>query len=165
MNELIKQFGINWRLLLAQAVNFLVLLYILKRFAYTPILNMLRKRKEEIAKGILLRDEAEENLAQIGVLKETTIEEAKKEALEIVSKGEVIAKEKREAILAETVKKSEGIITEAKRVILQEKAIMTEKFIGDAEELVRMGIVKVIGRMPAEERDRELIHEAMQALK
>ena len=164
MSELIKEFGIDWKLLAAQAINFFVLLYVLKRFAYTPILNMLRKRTEEIEKGIRFRDEAEENIKQIGILKEKTLEAAKSEAFGIVSKGETLAKEKREEILAETAKKSESIITEAKRLIREEKAKMGEEVFRDAEELVRQGIAKVLGKMESEERDRILIQQALEEL-
>ncbi|TSC75150.1 MAG: F-type H+-transporting ATPase subunit b [Parcubacteria group bacterium Gr01-1014_33] len=165
MSELIHEFGVDWRLLLAQAINFFVLLYVLKRFAYVPILNMLRKRKGEIEKGIRLRDVAEENLKRIDTLKEETLDQAKTDALAIVSQGVLLAREKKDEILAETAKKSEGIILEAKRMIREEKAKMTEEFVGDAEEIVRLGIARVLGKMPAEKRDQELIHEAMQALK
>ena len=165
MSELIREFGIDWRLLLAQAVNFFVLLYVLKRFAYAPILNMLRKRRQEIEKGIELRDEAEKNLKEIGILKEEAIEEAKQEALGIVSKAETIAKEKKEEILAETAKKSEGIITEAKRVIREEEHKMSENVYKSAEELIRTGIAKVLGKMEPEERDNALIQRALEELK
>ena len=165
MSELIHEFGIDWKLLLAQAVNFLVLLYVLKRFAYAPILNMLQKRREEIEKGIRMRDEAEENLKQIDVLKEKTLEVAKAEALQIVSKGEAIAKEKKDEILADTAKKSESIIAEAKRLIREEKAKMGEEVFNDAKELVREGVAKVLGKMEPEERDRVLIQKALEELK
>ena len=165
MSELIHEFGIDWKLLLAQAVNFFVLLYVLKRFAYTPILNMLRKRREEIEKGIRMRDEAEENLKQITVLKEHTLEEARQEAFRIVARGEGIAKEKKEEILAETAKKSESSIAEAKRIIREEKAKMGEEVFHDAAELIRGGIAKVLGRMQPEERDKILIQKALEELK
>ena len=38
MSELLSKLGIDWRLLIAQLINFLILLFVLRRFAYKPIL-------------------------------------------------------------------------------------------------------------------------------
>lgn len=165
MSELIKHFGIDWRLLLAQAVNFLILLWILKRFAYGPILRLLKRRKEEIEKGLRYTKEAEEALANVGTLKERILSEARSEALKIVSAAENAAKKRKEEILQEASQKAEVVVMEAKRLIAGEKAKMKESIYEEAEEMVRLGITKVLGKMPSEERDRELIREALQELK
>jgi F-type H+-transporting ATPase subunit b len=55
--EIIKNFGINPILLIAQIVNFLILLFLLKKFAYKPIFEMLEKRKKEIADGLKSAEE------------------------------------------------------------------------------------------------------------
>lgn len=56
--DLIKNFGINYYLLVAQIANFLILLYLLKRFAYKPIFKMLEDRKKIIAEGIKNTEES-----------------------------------------------------------------------------------------------------------
>ena len=70
MAELIQNFGLDWRLLLAQAVNFFILLFLLKRFAYGPILNALKTRKTKIEEGIRFGKEAEKRLGEIDILRE-----------------------------------------------------------------------------------------------
>ncbi|MEK7092668.1 MAG: ATP synthase F0 subunit B, partial [Patescibacteria group bacterium] len=56
--EIIQQFGIQPIMLAAQAVNFLIILYVLKRFLYKPMLSVLKKRKDEIALGLRNAEEA-----------------------------------------------------------------------------------------------------------
>jgi len=51
MSELFSAFGVDWRLLIAQAVNFGIVLAALWYFLYRPVLAMLEKRKELVAKG------------------------------------------------------------------------------------------------------------------
>jgi F-type H+-transporting ATPase subunit b len=46
--------GIDPKLLLAQLVNFTIIMLLLKKFLYKPILDMLEKRKKEIAEGVAL---------------------------------------------------------------------------------------------------------------
>ncbi|TSA43840.1 hypothetical protein D4R49_01910 [bacterium] len=52
MQQLLAAFGIKWDLLLAQAVNFAIVLIALWYFLYKPVLTMLEKRKVIVAKGV-----------------------------------------------------------------------------------------------------------------
>lgn len=52
MQQLLSAFGINWSLLLAQAINFAIVLVALWYFLYKPVNAMLAKRQEIIAKGV-----------------------------------------------------------------------------------------------------------------
>ena len=165
MQELIRQFGVDWRLLIAQAVNFSALLFLLAKFVYRPILDMLKKRREDIERGVRYTKEAKESLARIAVMTEQKLAGARAEALAIVTEAEETAKIRKEEIAIEAVKKSEQIVAEARRLIGQEKAKMNEAVYADAEDLVRSGIARVLGRMPAKERDEALIREALAELR
>lgn len=165
MNELLTNFGINWKLLLAQAANFLLLLFILKRYAYGPLLKMMKTRKDEIAKGIQFTKDGEKKLAEIGVLKEETLKRAHDESLGIVKKGEAAAEERKNEILRAAEQKTELIIEEARRRIREEEARMKEGVSAGAEELVRLAVTKVLGKIPVGVRDAPLIEEALEELK
>lgn len=52
MDQLFSAFGIDWRLLVAQAVNFAIVLVALRYFLYRPILAMLAKRQQIVAQGV-----------------------------------------------------------------------------------------------------------------
>lgn len=62
MDTIIHVFGIDWKLLAIQIVNFLILLYILKHFLYAPLLRTLDERRALIAKGVNDAETAEKNL-------------------------------------------------------------------------------------------------------
>ena len=165
MSELIQHFGIDWRLLIAQAINFFILLVLLKKFAYRPILKMLQRRRDEIEKGVKFTKEAGEKLEQIEELKEETLKTANLQALTIINKAEESAKMRKEEIVEEANKKVETIIADAKNVIAEEKAKMGEQVYENAEVLIKLGLEKVLGKMPAKERDEILIQEALRELK
>lgn len=165
MSELLHEFGVDWKLLLAQAVNFFVLLVLLKKFAYGPILKLLHRRKEEIRKGILFTKEAEERLGQIGKKEEEILGEAKEQALKIVSEAEELGKKRKGELLQEANLKVEGVVTAAKRAIAQEKSKMGEEVYADARVLVEKGIERVIGALPPHERNQKLIDEALNELR
>ena len=165
MSELIRHFGIDWKLLLAQAVNFLILLFILKRYAYKPVLEMLNKRRREIEKGLEFTRSAEEKLKHISIEREEKLQEAREEALMIISTAEESSKKRKDKILNETNKKVETIVADARRLIEEKQKKSGEEILREAEGLVRLGIARVLGKKPAEERDRELIQEALNELK
>ena len=165
MSELIKQFGVDWRLLLAQALNFAVLIFVLAKFVYRPVLAMLKKRRDDIEKGIRFTKAAEESMARMDIERRKKIAEAEADAFKIVSAAENAAKQRKEEIAAEAAKKSEAVVAEARRVIAEEKAKMKDEAYAGAEDLIRAGIARVLGKMPAKDRDAALIREAMRELK
>ena len=52
MSGITEAFKIEWPLLLAQMVNFLLLMAVLYAFLFRPVLNMMEKRKERIAQSM-----------------------------------------------------------------------------------------------------------------
>ena len=52
MSELFSQLGIDWKLLLAQGVNFVILLVVLTKFVYKPLMKMVEARRQKIELGI-----------------------------------------------------------------------------------------------------------------
>lgn len=165
MSELIHNFGIDWKLLAAQAVNFFILLIILKRFAYGPILEMLRVRKERIEQSIKDAEEAAKKLQEGEQEKQLLLKTAHAEALSIVNASEESGKKRGEEVIAAAHKKVETIATDMKRAIEEEKAKMSDQVMQSARDLIHMGIVKVLGKLPPSERDQELIEEALKELK
>ncbi len=165
MQEFITHFGIDWKLFLAQIVNFSVILFVLRKFAYQPILKMLRERREGIEKGVEMRAEAEKNLKDSDEMRNRTLQQAHAEALGIVNRAETIGKEKQDQILKETDVKVEGIIADARRVIQAERGKMNDEVYHDAETLIRAALTGVIGKLPASQRDATLISEALAELK
>lgn len=165
MGELLRNFGVDWKLLFAQVVNFAVLFWVLKRFAYGPVLAMLSNRRKEIEKGIAMRAEAEKNLKEIEHVRSDTVTKANQEALAIVKHAEGEAEGRKEEILADASRKGNALLEQAHRGILQEREKMGESVVREAEELVKEGIARVLGQMPPHDRDRELIRAALAAVR
>lgn len=165
MEELIRNFGIDWKLLLAQVVNFAVLFFLLKKFAYKPVLAMLRKRTEEIKEGFAMRAKAEKTLGEIEEIKTKTATQAQQEALALVKRAEETAGKHREEIMRDAAARGEILIAEAKQKAGKEVEKMEGAIAEEAEHLVREGIARVLQQMPAPERDRELIHGALTAIR
>ena len=92
MQQLLSQLGIDWHLLLSQAVNFLVLLIVLRFFLYKPLLKLLADRKKKIEEGVEKAKMADVRLLEANETSKEKIREAEKQAIGIIQKTENDAK-------------------------------------------------------------------------
>ena len=84
MSQLLHNLGIEPLLLIAQIVNFLLLLFILKKFLYNPVINMLNDRTKKIEESLKQAKEIEEKRIEIEKEKIKEILKARKEAEQIL---------------------------------------------------------------------------------
>ena len=114
---------IDWFTVIAQAVNFLVLVWLLKRFLYKPILDAIDAREKQIAETLseaaetkqaaeMQRDEFEQKNQQLSDDRDTLVLEMKKEI-----------NVKREQLLDEAHQSAEAI--SAKRIESMQRAQKT----------------------------------------
>lgn len=161
MDELIKTFHIEWRLLAAQMVNFAIVLFALWKFAYRPILKTLNDRTKKIEKGIKDAEEAKTKLEEVSAEEKEILKKARVEAQEIIKKAEDTAKKEAENISTEAKKHTEKMITDAQKVISQEKGKMIAEVKSEIAGLVVAATEKIISEKLDSSKDKELIEQAI----
>ena len=88
MNELFEQLGINWKLFLSQTVNFFILLFVLRAFAYKPILEIIKKRKEKIEEGLAKAEEASVRLKEVYNIAKDKLNEGDNQSIAMIKETE-----------------------------------------------------------------------------
>jgi F-type H+-transporting ATPase subunit b len=150
--------GINVKIILVQVANFAILLLILKRFLYQPILKMLEKRQKDAEDTLVLKSTLEKNLAQAEEDKQKIIKSGKSEADQIIEdarqKGqrltvqiEEAAKEKAENMLAKAKEEAENTEVELRNQLKSEVAhvaieVAEQVLQSDLDEQNRQSITK-----------------------
>ena len=107
--------------LIAQILNFLVLLAILAKFAYKPLLQAMDDRRNRIINDL---DSAEQTRLDAEALKEQYAEQlagARQEATEIVNKANQIAQNLHDELVEQARVEQEALLANAKERIEQEK--------------------------------------------
>jgi F-type H+-transporting ATPase subunit b len=157
--------GINLGYLIVQVFNFLIVLTILVAWVYRPLLNMLRQRRENIAKGLedaRIAAEARENAEKEA---ENILAKAQQEAGQIVreatGRGEQVQKEIKEAAEAEAA----TILENARADAQQEKESSLGELRGQVAALAVAAAQKVIGESLDEKRQHALIEEFFSGVK
>lgn len=110
-----EKLGVEPALLLAQIVNFGIIVVVLGKLLYRPILSMLAKRKKEIEEGLAAAERQKQEEEKLGVRREKLLTEARKEAREILEEGKKQAEEARREIVAAAHTEAADIVAKAKR--------------------------------------------------
>jgi len=161
MDELIRKLGIDWKLLLAQIVNFVILFLVLKKFLYKPLINLMNRRREKIIDGLEKAKRGEEEFAKIAELKERELAKIQKEAEGLIQKAKEIGDKKQHEILKEAEEKTKKIVEEARGRIEIEKEKMLKEVRQDIANLVVNATEKILKEKIDEKKDKELINQAI----
>lgn len=113
MGDLFAAFGLDWKLLIIQVVNFSVLLLILWKFLYTPVLRMIDQRRGTIAEAVKKAEAADRRLAEADEEGKTIVADAGKEAEGLVAAGRSRATQEGVEILKRTQEKADQLLAEA----------------------------------------------------
>ncbi|MEX2013289.1 MAG: F0F1 ATP synthase subunit B, partial [Candidatus Levyibacteriota bacterium] len=124
--ELLHNFGFDPVLLIAQVVNFLLILFVLKKFLYKPVLKMLKDRRESVAQGLRKSEEGKKLLEDAEIREKEILKKARLQANQMVDDARAQVTAEAEVIEENAKIQAARIIEDANRQIeLAEKE--TEK--------------------------------------
>lgn len=148
--ELLSKLGIDWKLLIAQAVNFFILLFVLVKFVYKPVLEMLDKRAKLIEKGVHDAKISGERLTQIERERDTTMAKAQKEVGAMFEQAKADAEAMKKDIVAAARSEADDVLRKVRLQMAEEK----EKMLYEVKTEVVGFIVEAAGKI----LEREFSH-------
>lgn len=114
MDSLIETFHIDIKLLLAQMVNFAVVIGVLYFFVFKPLLRVMADREKKIKDGLRFAEQAESDLQNAREKGEQVVLEARQKADAEIDKAKRLAEEKKKNILESAQAEAESAIATAK---------------------------------------------------
>jgi len=125
LSNVAQQFGVYWPNLIAQVVLFTIVYYVLKRFAFKPVIAMLEERRRRIEEGQINAENIKKQLAAAQTKYEEILAKANADAQrlldEVRASGDRLAEQKRQEAIAAaeqiTVKAQEAIALERDRTM------------------------------------------------
>ena len=121
MGALIDAFDINLVGLAFQVINFLLLLYILNRLLFKPLLARMDERSAKISKGLEDAEVAARDRELARAEREAAVAEARKEAAALIANANKIATDTRDDILTQARTDAEKVTERAREEINAEK--------------------------------------------
>lgn len=163
--EILKNFGFDPIMLVAQIVNFLIIMFLLKRFLYKPVLDMLKKRQDIISEGLKQAEDAritlEKTLEKEKEILRKAQDEAKTTLTEAKNHAILISKQ----IENEARKQSEQIIEDSRKQITQETFEAEKRLSGKISSLSIDFLSKSLKEMFSEKTQKEAMEIALKKLK
>ena len=161
---MLESLGIDWKLLLFQIANFLLLFFILKKVLYKPLLGFLEVRRKKIEEALEKSEKFEEEWQKMKALQREKMSEIEKEASLIVEKARADAQKKEKEIMAAAQEMSEKIMEEARVDILREKDKILAEVKKEAVDYIVFAAERVLKRAFNEKDKKEMIQDALRAL-
>lgn len=162
--EILKQFGIQPILLAAQAVNFLILLFILKKFLYKPVLKVLEDRKKKIEDSLKNAEAIEKRLQEVEVQVDKMIAKAAEEGQKILDESKKSAAQ----IIEAAKMRAEGLAQDIARRNEESMKLRQEKILTDAKvqitDLVLAVFKKVTGKTLTSKSQKEMIDKTVRGM-
>lgn len=159
MDSIIDTFHLDWKLFLAQVINFAIVFAILYYFAIKPILKIMQGRTKRIEESLEHAKLAEEKLALVKKEQKEIITSAKQEASNIINEARRLGEQKKNEMVVSVKEEIGQVINQEKAKMQTEKAKIIKEIKGDIANLVTASIEKILEKKMNSEEDKELINK------
>jgi len=156
--------GLNWKLFLAQIVNFAVILLILWKWVFRPLAGALESRRKKIEDSIAKAELIEKQMAEADKTREQNLREARAEAEKIIQNTALEAEKARQIALAAAKGEAERVLARAKETIEAEKILMLKEVKDEIAGLVVLATEKILLEKLDEKKDKQLINTVLKDL-
>jgi F-type H+-transporting ATPase subunit b len=157
----ITDLGVNIPVLIAQLINFVALLIILKLFVYKPVLRMLDERRERIREGLSAAERGREQAAEANLEAQAQIEAARREGQGIVAQSQQVAARLQEEARVQAQQQQEAMLERARAEIQQERDGAISELRREFADLTIAAAEKVIGQSLDRAAHQRLIEQAL----
>lgn len=158
-----EKLGINWGLLIAQLFNVILLVWLLTRFLYQPVLKMLNERTRRIQESLRDAEQIKEQVARARQDYDAELARARQEAAGVLAQAQERAKVQEQEIVAQARQEAERIRAEAREQAMQERDQLLRDLKNQMAELVTLTASRVLGEELKSNHDR-LIEESLASL-
>jgi F-type H+-transporting ATPase subunit b len=163
MEDLITALKINFKVLFTQFVGFMILFLLLKKFLFGRVMDLIQTRTDEIRGAFDANEKTREEVASLKLQYEQRLQEARKEAEEIVASATQRAEKAGQEVIEKTRRETAQIRDRGVAEIEQEKKrVITEirrDVVSLSVEIARKIIDKAVDQKEAEKLTDEVINK------
>jgi F-type H+-transporting ATPase subunit b len=144
MTEILNVFGIDFRVLILQAVNFGIVLVVLWYFLYRPLITLIEKRRKDTIEAVANAERASAELAEADTMRKEIVTRANIEAEGIVTSARQSAKETEAKLVSDAQTRTDLMLAEAKTQAEEAKKKAIAESQGEVAKLVVLGVEKML---------------------
>jgi F-type H+-transporting ATPase subunit b len=155
-----ETFGWNPWLFFSQVISFTIVAFLLRRFAYKPILAVLEERRQRIAEGLLNAEKIKQELAEAEKRYAEILAKANDQAQKMINEARESSAHLAERKQQEAIAAAEQIITKARETAALEHERTMAQLKRELGRLVVETTAKVTGKVLTSEDQKRLQEEA-----
>ncbi len=151
--------SISWQILLVQLVTFLILLFLLGKFLFKPITNLLENRSNQIKNTLDTIASEKQDIEKIKQDYQNQLTDLSKKAIQITQEAAKEGEIQRQKIIAQSQKDANKMLERAEAVIEKEKGKAILELKTQAVDLSILAASKILERTIDESMAHQLIDE------
>ena len=164
ITQLLDTFGVTWPKFIAQIILFLVVYWVLNKYAFGPVLKMLTERRRRIEEGQHNAERIKKQLADAELRYQEVLRKANEDATKLLEEARTSSDAISQKQLQQAIKDAEGIIAKAQDTIVQERNKMVSEVKKEMVDLVVKTTAKVVGKVITPEDQKRLSEETAKQL-
>ena len=164
ITQIFSNFGVTWPKFIAQVILFLVVYWVLNKYAFGPVLKMLSERRRRIEEGQHNAEKIKKQLAEAELRYQEVLRKANEEATKLLEEARTSSDAISQKQLQQAIKDAEGIIAKAQDTIVQERNKMIYEVKKEMVGLVVNTTAKVVGKVLTPEDQKRLSEETVKQL-
>jgi len=145
-------------------ITFLILLFILKKAAWKPLLSALQKREETIADSLNRAEQAKLDAEKLLKEHSEKMIQAEAESKKIINEGRQLAERIKENLVTEAKAAAAKIVNDSKIEIEKSRQAALESLKKDISEIALMAASKIIAENLSEKVDKKLVDKMIDNL-
>lgn len=163
--NVVQLLGINWKLFLAQLINFGIIFFVLWKWVFTPVTSALQKRTKKIEQSLKDAEDVKKQLADMEEYNRQQKVESRRAYDEVLSKAQLAGVAAKQDILAEAKKQAEKLVADAEAKITHERVQMVQEVKLELADLVVAASEKIINEKLDHSKDAKLIEQSLNSVK
>jgi F-type H+-transporting ATPase subunit b len=164
LHDTAETFGWNWHLFLSQVISFCIVAFLLRRFAYKPILAVLEERRRKIEEGQLNAEKIKKELAEAEKRYQEILAKANADAQKMIDEARQSSAHLTERKQQEAIAEAEQIVAKAREASVLEHERQMETLKRELGRLVVETTAKVTEKVLTPEDQKRLQEEAARQL-
>jgi F-type H+-transporting ATPase subunit b len=153
--------GLDWKLFIAQLINFAVVLFVLWKWVFKPLGKKLEERSAKIEQSINQSAEVEKKLVEAESFRQAEMEKVRAEANAAIAQAQKNAEKAKEQIMAEAKANSDKMLEQTKKEIESERIKLMAEVREEAATLVVAATEKILREKIDVKKDEQLIKESL----
>ncbi len=163
--EFLKHLGFDPIMLGAQILNFAIIFFLLKRFLYKPVMDMVKTREDKITQGLKEAEQARLKLEEATEEEKKILTKAQSQAKELLEESKKQALANASVIEEEANKRAERLLEETKSQLFLE-ALEIERKLAEKTSIIAVEMLtKSLKGLLKETEQRDIVAKAIKSMK